>query len=86
MGKSDRMTGKGRTAARDSNARLDQTHTQPVEKGDRDVLMKDLWGHLPARTREKMLQSFSDDFLPKYELEIEQYYRRLSEERDDGPR
>jgi hypothetical protein len=27
-----------------------------------------------------MLQSFSDDFLPKYELEIEQYYRRLSEE------
>ena len=26
-----------------------------------------------------MLQSFSDEFLPKYELEIEQYYRRLGE-------
>jgi hypothetical protein len=39
-----------------------------------------LWGHLPERQREQMLQSFSDEFLPKYELEIEQYYRRLSED------
>jgi hypothetical protein len=31
-----------------------------------------------------MLQSFSDEFLPKYEVEIEQYYRRLSEEQSDG--
>jgi hypothetical protein len=28
------------------------------------------------------MDSFSDVFLPKYELEIEQYYRRLSEESD----
>ena len=33
-----------------------------------------------------MLQSFSDDFLPKYELEIEQYYRKLSEEQGQIPR
>ena len=42
--------------------------------------MKSLWGNLPVRSREQMLQSFSDEFLPKYEIEIEQYYRRLSEE------
>ena len=42
--------------------------------------MKHLWGHLPEREREQMMQSFSDEFLPKYELEIEQYYQRLSEE------
>ena len=33
-----------------------------------------------------MMQSFSDEFLPKYELEIEQYYQRLSEEDGNRPR
>jgi hypothetical protein len=73
-------SGRGQAAARDSNARLDQARAQPAEKGDLDSLVKDLWGHLPERSREQMLQSFSDEFLPKYELEIEQYYRGLSEE------
>ena len=27
-----------------------------------------------------MTQSFSGEFLPKYELELEKYYRRLAEE------
>jgi hypothetical protein len=81
-GKSSSNTGRGQTAARDSNARLDQTSAQPVDKADREALVKDLWGHLPARSREQMLQSFSDEFLPKYELEIEQYYRGLSEDSD----
>ena len=47
-------------------------------------MVKALWGHLPERSREQMLQSFSDEFLPKYELEIEQYYRRLSEEQGES--
>ena len=47
-------------------------------------MVKALWGHLPERSREQMLQSFSDEFLPKYELEIEQYYRRLSEEQGEN--
>jgi hypothetical protein len=32
-----------------------------------------------------MLQSFSEEFLPKYEREIEDYYRRLSEEQKSNP-
>ncbi len=48
-------------------------------------MVKALWGQLPERSREQMLQSFSDEFLPKYELEIEQYYRRLSEEQGQAP-
>jgi hypothetical protein len=27
-----------------------------------------------------MQQSYSNEFLPKYELELEKYYRRLAEE------
>jgi hypothetical protein len=77
-------TGRGQTAARDSSSRLGGAVNQPVENDDIDTLVKDLWGHLPQRSREQMLQSFSDEFLPKYELEIEQYYRRLSEENDEN--
>jgi hypothetical protein len=46
----------------------------------REQVFKNLWGHLPERVREQMLQSQDDEFLPKYELEIEQYFRRLAED------
>jgi hypothetical protein len=79
-GKPGTAAGRGRTAARDSTDRLDSSSAKPVDKGEVNEMVKALWGHLPERSREQMLQSFSDEFLPKYELEIEQYYRRLSEE------
>jgi hypothetical protein len=76
--------GSGRTAARDSTDRLDRSTAKPVDKGEVNEMVKALWGHLPERSREQMLQSFSDEFLPKYEIEIEQYYRRLSEEQGES--
>jgi hypothetical protein len=79
-GKPGASAGSGRTAARDSTDRLDRSWAKPVDKGEINETVKALWGQLPERSREQMLQSFSDEFLPKYELEIEQYYRRLSEE------
>jgi hypothetical protein len=73
-------SGRGKSPARDSSDPLNRASAQPADKADIDAVVKDLWGHLPQRSREQMLQSFSTEFLPKYELEIEQYYRRLSEE------
>jgi hypothetical protein len=84
-GKSGLASGSGRTAARDSTDRLDKSTAKPVDKGEVNEMVKALWGNLPERDRQQMLQSFSDEFLPKYELEIEQYYRRLSEEQDENP-
>jgi hypothetical protein len=83
-GKSGSAAGAGRAAARDSTDRLNSTTAKPTDKGDIKDTVKAFWGHLPERSREQMLQSFSDEFLPKYELEIEQYYRRLSEEQGEG--
>ena len=83
-GKPGAAAGSGRTAARDSTDRLDRSSAKPVDKGEVNEMVKALWGHLPERSREQMLQSFSDEFLPKYELEIEQYYRRLSEEQGES--
>ena len=73
-------TAKSQAPARDSTDRLNSTAAQPADKGNVDEAVKKLWGNLPERSREQMLQSFSDEFLPQYQLEIEQYYRRLSEE------
>jgi hypothetical protein len=79
-GKSGDAAGRGPIAAGDSKTRLDRTSAQGVQKNGINDVVKNLWGHLPERNREQMMQSFSDEFLPKYELEIEQYYQRLSEE------
>jgi len=40
--------------------------------------MKDLWGKLPERQRQQMLQPLREDFLPKYASEIEAYFRALA--------
>ena len=42
-------------------------------------LVKDLWGHLPERQRQQILQPLSEDFLPKYATEIEEYFRALAD-------
>jgi hypothetical protein len=75
--------GRGNAPARESSDRLDRDSAKPPEKGDVNELVKELWGHLPERSREQLLQSFSEEFLPKYEREIQQYYQRLSEEQNN---
>ena len=49
-----------------------------------DVLRR-IWGHLPEKVRDDMQASFSEQFLPKYERLIEEYYKRLAEERPAAP-
>ena len=45
-------------------------------------VMEELWGQLPPRQRQQMLQLPVEEFLPKYELLIEEYFRRLAEEKE----
>jgi hypothetical protein len=45
-------------------------------------LLKDVWGHLPDRLKEQMLQSPVDEFLPKYEFEIEEYFKALVKQQE----
>ena len=48
-------------------------------------MMKDLWGQLPAHAREQMLQTSPEQFVPRYELQIEKYYKRLAEQQKHNP-
>jgi len=77
-----KQPGAGAAPARDMTDPLNRADAQPVDLADREELIKKLWGHLPQRSREQALQSSSTEFLPKYELELEKYYRRLAEEQD----
>jgi hypothetical protein len=42
-------------------------------------MIKSIWGQLPGRAREEMLWNADDEFLPKYELLIEEYFKSLVE-------
>ncbi len=62
--------------------------TSPRAHGQRDFsedaaaagqLVKDLWGNLPERQREQILQPLGEKFLPKYAEEIKAYFRALAE-------
>ena len=79
--------GKGSLPAKDSTAGLRRGDPQAAETSAtnpamRQTMIKNLWGQLPPHAREQMLQMHSDEFLPKYELEIEKYFKRLAEEDD----
>ena len=42
-------------------------------------LVERAWGRLPERVRQQLLQSARGEFLPQYEVEIQQYFQRLAE-------
>ncbi len=84
-------TAAGNTAAADkrpvkeSTERLGKADVHAPDADDVRGLMKDVWGQLPAREREQMLQSPPEQFLPKYELLLEKYYKRLADQQRHQP-
>ena len=84
--------GSGNPSSQPSNKpakeSTDRQGKNDVQKPDLDAikgLLKDAWGQLPPHAREQMLQSPPEQFLPKYELLIEKYYKRLAEEQKQKP-
>lgn len=61
----------------DSSARLKEKQTAKVDAARMQEMLKDVWGHLPPHLRQQMEQSANEEFLPKYELEIAEYFRSL---------
>lgn len=81
-------TGQAEAAAKPgSKPNPGQTTSGPkapgAERGDsrsRMSMLRRVWGDLPGRERNEMLQlQPPEEFLPKYEFLIEEYFRRLAE-------
>ena len=66
--------------ATDSTERLGQENAASSDAAALEALVKQVWGHLPDRARQEMQNATVEDFLPKYQQAIEDYYRRLAEE------
>jgi hypothetical protein len=66
--------------AQDSTDRVGKAEAERPDPAAMDALLKNVWGELPERLRQQMLQSSVEQFLPKYELLIEDYFRTLAEE------
>lgn len=79
-------SGNPQQASRDSTEELRPDRVEAVDAVLAGELMKDLWGHLPARVKEQMLQSSIEEFLPKYQALIEEYFKRLIDEQSRNPR
>ncbi len=68
-----------------STSRLGQTEVAEVEQQSRDEFLKQLWGNLPERFLQQIKNAGNEEFLPKYEQLIEEYYERLAEQRENLP-
>lgn len=63
-----------------SNAKPGQTAGKAVDMDQMRAVLRELWGRLPERARQQMLELPVEQFLPEYEEMIEEYFRRLAEE------
>lgn len=87
-GKSSAQAGAGTGEARPGQAReatdrVGKSEREGTETADVKDVLRRIWGHLPDKVREQMQAQLSEQFLPKYEKLIEEYYKRLAEERAD---
>jgi hypothetical protein len=77
-------TGEARPGqAREATDRVGKSERKDAENADIKDVLRRIWGHLPDKMREQMQAQLSEQFLPKYEKLIEEYYKRLAEERGD---
>ena len=70
--------------SRDSKATPGRATAGRPDMGQIQSLVKKIWGELPDTTRQQMLEPLVEEFLPKYEVLIEEYFRRLAEEPGKG--
>jgi len=82
--------GAGQQAASDAPAKestesLRDRKSEKPETAQMDEALKDIWGQLPAHLRQQMEQYAKEELLPKYELQIEEYFRALAKGQRDRP-
>jgi hypothetical protein len=66
--------------AEDSEERQGAPKKADVDLAQLEEVIKEIWGHLPERERERLRQLFREEEpISNHELAIEKYFRRMSE-------
>ncbi len=63
-----------------STERTDRGEATSAELARRNALMRDVWGHLPPAALERLMNVYSERYLPQYEEVIRRYYEALAEQ------
>lgn len=71
--------------AKDSSDVMSQRKSESPEAAQLGDALKDIWGQLPAHLRQQMEQYAKEELLPKYELQIEEYFRALARGQRERP-
>jgi hypothetical protein len=66
----------------DSNENLREMAKKKADPGKLKNMLDEVWGMLPERQRQDVMQSSVDDFPAKYQYVIEEYFRMLLERRE----
>ncbi|MBI1346990.1 hypothetical protein GC163_11950 [bacterium] len=70
---------QNRTQAEDSEERTGPTRDVPVATLPRRRLEVDVWGHLPDKVREQLLNAYGERMVPQYEDLVQRFYRSLAD-------
>ena len=65
--------------SRDSTQRLGKAAPR-VNLVELTEVLKEIWGHLPAKDRERLRQGSADQVMPGHDIAVEKYFRRLAED------
>lgn len=66
-----------------SNAKPGKAEGEMPDMAEMMAVIKQVWGELPEKERQEMLESSVEEFLPKYADMIERYFKRLAEDRKE---
>lgn len=50
-----------------------------------DPFTRRVWGHLPEKVRQQAMQSYREQFMPRYSEMLKQYYSTLNEKQSPTP-
>ena len=51
-----------------------------------DPFTKQVWGHLPEKLRQQAMQSYKEQFMPRYNDLLKQYYSNIAERDQAQPK
>ncbi len=62
-----------------SNSGTNKTNQAPPTLPNEDPFTKQVWGHLPEKLRQQASQYYREQYMPKYQEMLKQYYSNLAE-------
>ncbi|WP_339727302.1 hypothetical protein [uncultured Gimesia sp.] len=71
--------------ARKSSERKEPGQVTSGDLAGRQAYIKDAWGHLPPAMRQKLLNIYTEKFLPQYDDQVRRYYEALAEKKKRTP-